>query len=320
MDPILESVLKPLLQYLDPEYIETHGLMEINCNEPGELWLEFDKKGYEAVHIPELTLNFWGRLFNVLAASSGQLYHPDKSPTVSVKLPGGHRFQGIFNNLTYDTGISVSIRLKRDIDLDYADFGITPAEEAFLKKVISQGGNIVVSGGTSSGKTSLANIFVKSIPLDKRVLLIEDTREIDLPHRNKSCAVVPRNETENEKVLNYDRVIDHAMRSRPDQILLGEISNTNVNPCLFLLCSGHRGLLTTIHADSPSHVLKRAFAQRMELTGAKVDRRDLTEYLEEAIDVIVQVQRTSSGARRVTEIWTRPGLKTDDNVHLFKAA
>ncbi|MBP6098370.1 MAG: Flp pilus assembly complex ATPase component TadA [Candidatus Levybacteria bacterium] len=319
MDPVLEGVLFPLLKFLDPEYIAETGLMEINCNEPGKIWLEYSDQGYESVHIPELTISFWGRLCNVLAACSGQFYDAYSIPIVSAKLPYGHRFEGMVNSAS-ETGLSVSIRMQREAPLSFSDFGLTKMEADFLVEKISTGANIVISGGTSSGKTTLANLLVKHIPLEKRIFLIEDTRELNIPHENKLSFVVARNDREGETILGYERVIDHAMRSRPDQILLGEISIKNAHPCLLLLNTGHKGLLTTIHSNSPDMVLDEGFYQRIELAGKQIDRESLSHYLRKVIDVIVQVHKTSSGTREVTEIWTNQTQSNVRGVQLLKAA
>lgn len=312
MDPVLASVLKPLSRFLDASFIRERGLVELNCNAPCEIWLEYADSGYEKLCIPELTISYWDRLCNVLAATSGQIYSADYAPLVSTRLPQGHRFEAVVNRAS-ETGISVSIRMKRDINLSFADFGLNEFDIVKIKKAVKDGSNIVISGGTSSGKTSFSNLLIESIPLEKRLFIIEDTRELNAPHSNKLSFVVARNEKEEAKILGYDQVIDHAMRSRPDQVLLGEISIKNAHPCLLLLNTGHRGLLTTIHADSPEMVLEEGFAQRIELAGKVVDRSSLRDYLYSAIDLIIQIRKTPSGKRQADPVFierekTKPRL------------
>ncbi len=131
------------------------------------------------------------------------------------------------------------------------------------------------------------NALLRSIPADKRVLCVEDTREVDLAHiKNKNFYVVSRNEA-NPK-LGYGEVFDHMMRSRPQIIIAGELSIRNAYPALLLMNSGHRGFMCTMRANSARMALEEGFYQRITLGAQAVIKNDLVDYLRSAIDLVIQ--------------------------------
>ena len=254
---------------------------------------------------------------------------PANQPIVSTRLPGGHRFEAMLGKTVIESGVSVSIRIKRNFRAGLDTFGVSsnarhllagrlnspvsspgirslagvPGDvAAWLAQSVAEGRNILISGGTSSGKTTLLNALVQSIPEDKRVLCVEDTREVDLPHiKNKNFYVVSRNEANPN--VGYGEVFDHMMRSHPQIIIAGELSIRNAYPALLLMNSGHRGFMCTMHANSARMALEEGFYQRITLSGRAVIKRDLVEYLKSAIDLVIQCGPGPDGKRRVLEIW-----------------
>ncbi|MEN8237545.1 MAG: ATPase, T2SS/T4P/T4SS family, partial [Pseudomonadota bacterium] len=135
-------------------------------------------------------------------------------------------------------------------------------------------------------------------PDDKRVLSVEDTRELVIPHQNQVNYVVSRNEA--TPAVGYSHVIDHLMRSRPDIILAGELSIANTFPVLRLLNSGHKGFMCTLHANSPNLALDEAIPANVMLSGNPA--QGVSEYLRKTVDVVIQLHRLPSGKREVTEV------------------
>jgi type IV secretion system protein VirB11 len=321
-DAVLDAKLEPLAPYLNRGNVE-----EICANGPGEIGIARADNGTKWIKEPRLTAKYWDELCHILANKSGVQFDVERQPIVSTRLPGGHRFEAMLGKSVSETGISVSIRVKREFQADLLAFGIASgvAETSIgglssqpqgapgtavnlverLSAAVRDGRNILISGGTSSGKTTLLNALARFIPEDKRVLCVEDTREIDLPHvRNRNFFVVSRNEANPN--VGYGEIFDHMMRSHPQIIIAGELSIRNAYPALLLMNSGHRGFMCTMHANSARLAVEEGFYQRITLGGRAVGKQDLSTYLRGAIDIVIQCGLGWDGDRRILEIW-EPG-------------
>ena len=292
--PVLLAFLKPLL-----EFLTLPNLVEVNVNKPGELRLESATEGVKFVKAKYLDFRYWVNLCHILANGNGSYFHPEKQPRVSVELPGGHRFEAMVGDAVKQK-IAVSIRLKREIILTLEDFGLVGEKKDKLVAMIERGANIIVSGGTSSGKTTFLNCLLKYVPKDRRILSVEDTYELSIDHYDKANYLVSRNE--NNPTIGYPQMIDHLMRSRPDMIVCGELSMANALPILRMLNSGHAGFLCTAHADSPKSLID-AIRQNILMSGTDIPKSELEQLLYGLLDAIVQLHRTSSGKRQVTTIY-----------------
>lgn len=290
--PVLKAFLKPLEPFLTLE-----NLVEINANRPGELRLEIAGEGTRFVRVEYLDFNYWVNLCYVLSNSNGIIFDPEHQPRVSVELPGGHRFEAMIGNHS-KKAVSVSIRLKRNIQIDIEDFGLRGALKHTLLNLIKNGINLVVAGGTSSGKTTFLNALIRHIPTETRILTVEDTYELDVSQHDKVNYVVSRNE--DNPVIGYSQIIDHLVRSRPDMIIAGEISVKNAFPIIRMLNSGHSGFLCTVHANTPELALGLAIPQNIVLAG--IDVPNIEKVLYDLIDVVIQLHRDKNGKRTITEI------------------
>ncbi len=288
----LEAWLFPLRIYLnDP------GLIECSIIQPGELRLEKAGQGFTRVFTPELDLSYWETLCHVLANHWGLAFDPITQPRLSVMFPGGHRFEAMVGS-NVESKLSISIRMRRYLKLSFEDYGLDPRHEEMITRLIEEGANILISGGTSSGKTTFMNMLLQSIPKDKRILILEDTRELNVPHENHVHYVVSRNEK--NPTLDYPQMIDHLMRSRPDIILMGELSMANAYPILRLLNSGHAGFMCTLHANSCDAALSWAIPQNIAFSGH--EPKGVKEFLYEAVDLVIQLHRNDQGKRYVGEL------------------
>jgi len=280
-------------------YIMRPKLIEIAAVRPGELLMEFaGRDEWVAEEVPALTLDYWEALARNLAHLDGVTYDADTAPIVSTKLPGGHRVE-MFLGRWVESHISVSIRIYRDLELTVEHFGVKGAVADRIRAAIRGRLNIIVSGGTSSGKTTLTNALLKEIPSAERVLTVEDVRELRLKHlHNRGHYAVDRH----GRGVQYDRILDHLMRSSPGRIICGELSMRNASAVLLLFSTGHRGFLTTLHCNGCYEALHSAFHDRVALSGVTVDRDYLTDYLRRNVDLVIQVAKTPRG-RRITELW-----------------
>ncbi len=289
---LLTSWLQPLERYLT-----VPDLIEVSVVKPGEVKLEIAGQGYITEPAPELTSSYWELLCHALANERGLYFDAIKQPRLSVMLPAGHRFEALLGSHV-DAGISVSIRLKRSLALTLEQFGLSGSNKDRLLVLLQQGANILISGGTSSGKTTFMNQLVHYILPEKRLLVVEDTREMHVPHSNCSYYLLSRNE--DTPVMDYPRMIDHIVRSRPDMIIMGELSMANAYPILRLLNSGHAGFMCTLHANTPDSALSWAIPQNVAFAGYQLS--GVKEFLYEAVDLVLQLHRDDTGQRRVTEM------------------
>ena len=289
---VLKSWLLPLSAYLQSE-----DLIECSVIQPGEIRLEKAGQGFVSLLTPELDLKYWETLCHVLANHWGLAFDPITQPRLSVMLPGGHRFEAMMG-ANVESKLSVSIRMRRYLKLSFMDYGLDPRHEEMITRLIEEGANILISGGTSSGKTTFMNMLLQSIPKDKRILILEDTRELNVPHENHVHYVVSRNEK--NPTLDYPQMIDHLMRSRPHIILMGELSMATSYPILRLLNSGHAGFMCTLHANSCEAALSWAIPQNIAFSGHET--KGVKEFLYEAVDLVIQLHRNDQGKRYVGEL------------------
>jgi type IV secretion system protein VirB11 len=171
--------------------------------------------------------------------------------------------------------------------------------EAFLRLAVRQRKTIVLSGGTSSGKTTLLNALVKEIDRRERLILIEDAPEIRLEHENAVGLIAARGDAGEARVDTED-LLQAALRMRPDRILLGELRGREAFAFLRAVNTGHPGSITTLHADSPEGAVDQ-IALLALLGGVDLGWEALRTYIRQVVDVIVQLKRVD-GSRRVVEV------------------
>ena len=293
MNVVLKCLYDPLHHLLT-----SRDVIELNASQPGEAFLEYAEKGRIQEQIDFLTSSYWLSLCHVLANLKGLSFEPPPQPALSTQLPGGHRLQALLGS-TVESGFCISIRVKRKPGLTLESFGVQGEFKQELLHLVRQGASILVSGGTSSGKTTFLNLLIQEIPLHKRILTVEDTRELTIPHKDCVSYIISRNTKED--AMGYPQVIDHIMRSRPDLVLGGEVSVSNAFPFLRLLNTGHKGFMSTIHADSPQDALKYTFPQNIQL--AELSIPDPLDFLKSKFDVILQVAKVGEKNRRVTQAY-----------------
>ncbi|NBT85871.1 MAG: hypothetical protein EBT45_05175 [Alphaproteobacteria bacterium] len=262
-------------------------------------------KGYVFKEVSELSIEYWTNLCYVLGNKKGEVFNPETQPRMSTKLPGGHRFEAMIGKAV-DSGLSVSIRMNRNMPLSLEDFGLPSSIQNELIKAVREGESILVSGGTSSGKTTFLKALIQYIPLEKRVLTVEDTPELEVPHLNKVHYLVNRNEK--SPVISWPQVIDHLMRSRPDVIIAGELSIANTFALISLLDTGHTGFMTTVHSNSAKLAIEETIPTKVRL--AEIHIPSLSDYLKKTLDWVIQIQKIphvlpegTVFKRSVTEIW-----------------
>ena len=237
----------------------------------------------------------------------------DSSPYVDARLADGSRVNAIIPPLAVK-GSALTVR-KFSADpftaKDLVDFGtLTPQLVQFLEACVRGRLNILVSGGTGAGKTTMLNVLSAFLPEDERIITIEDSAELRLqqPHVVSLEFRPPNIEGEGEVTIRD--LVRNALRMRPDRIVVGEVRGGETLDMLQAMNTGHDGSISTIHANSPRDVLSRLETLAL-MAGMDLTVRALREQVAAAIDVVVHVARLQDGVRRVTSVTEVVGMEGD---------
>jgi type IV secretion system protein VirB11 len=316
----LSAFLEPLSGWLNRP-----DVTDILVNRPGEVWVESVTGGIVRYDAPDVTQINLTRLAAQIARISKQGISREH-PLLSASLPTGERIQIVLPPATRGE-VALAIRKHVLTDLTLADYvsagalshivgaGSTKASfdpdkelkaslakgdvTAFLKLAVQQKRNIIVSGGTGTGKTTFLNALLKEVSLDERLILIEDAAEIRLVHKNAVGLVAVKGQT-GEARVDVDDLLQSALRMRPDRIIVGELRGKEAFTFLRAINTGHPGSVTTLHADTPDGALEQLALMALQ-TGTAMTHADILAYVRSVVDVIVQLER-NQGRRQVREI------------------
>lgn len=303
----LDAYLAPLREWLDQE-----DVTEILINRPGEIWVEqASAPAMQKIAVAAIDDRHIRRLAEQIARISHQGINREQ-PLLAATLPDGARVQFVAPSATRGHW-AMAIRRHRmvDLPLDAYDGGPLPATAGegacdrhadpigFLRQAIRARRTILVSGGTSTGKTTFLNALLGEVPKEERIILVEDTPEIRLRSANGLGLVAVKGETGEARVTTED-LLQAALRLRPDRIVLGELRGREAVSFLRAINTGHPGSFTTIHANSPTGALEQLALMVMQ-AGLGLSRADTIAYARSMIDVVVQLERRE-GKRRIAAI------------------
>ena len=318
----LRSYLAPLTGML-----ARPDVTDIYVNQPGELWIETTGGAIERHDAPRLDEPTLARLARQIAALSHQGISREH-PLLSATLPDGARVQVIAPPATRGP-LALAIRKHVSANLELTDYlsagafgetrtrtGLEPSglDEALAAKLaggdiagmladaVAARRNILVSGGTSTGKTTFLNALMREIPRQERLILIEDTPELMVRHDNVVGLLAARSELGEARVTAND-LLAASLRMRPDRIILGELRGEEAFAFLRAINTGHPGSMTTIHADSAERAVEQLVLLALQ-AGTQLNRDDIRHYVTSTVDVFVHLDRMA-GRRRVAEIALR---------------
>ncbi|MFZ3583788.1 ATPase, T2SS/T4P/T4SS family [Loktanella sp. DJP18] len=300
------------------------NLEELVMNRPGYVWIKDRGSDWQEFEAPELTYDYIFRLCKVLANINNAKFSEADIPIVSCELPGApFRFQAVVgSNVRYSlddrVGVALAIRsLMADTRIDFSSYGLVgdaqlPGSAAgllafdvgedhieALHEIIARHESIIVSGATSTGKTTFTNKVIELIPENERIITVEDARELSVLQRNRVHMMVPR--TRSANAIGYPEIIDSLVRLTPDWIICGELSIANAQPIYATMGKGHP-VITTVHAGSPAEAIA-AFANNMSIAGADIalSGRSLYDSIASQVGAVIQLERRD-GRRRVVDI------------------
>jgi type IV secretion system protein VirB11 len=303
------------------------GVFECCINRPGITWVE-TASGWTHHPTPELTFERLRGLALALASWNADSISSEK-PILSAVAPDGERVQFVVPPAVDAGLISMTIRKPSHVTFSLAELGAhglfsavgrdrdagshDPALaalyhsgeiEAFLALAVKTRKNILISGATGSGKTTLSKALIAHIPLDERIITIEDTPELVIPHPNHVALKYSKDAGRGK--VGPQQLLESCLRMRPDRILLQELRDGSAFYYIRNVNSGHPGSITTVHADSCALAFEQlTLLVKQSEPGAGLDRSDIRSLLQVSIDVVVQCKRVG-GAFRVTELWYGP--------------
>jgi type IV secretion system protein VirB11 len=337
----LDLHLQPIATFLEDDTIT-----EVVINRPGEVMLE-RRSGWETVQSTAVSYA-WCEGLTMLLRNRANQNLTESWPLLGAQMPGGLRVQVVVPPAVEAGKISLTTRrpivkvLSMNEIIESGAFDDTRCEQslllsseerlqieeslpesehallamfrgrnwkAFFKAAVEGRKNIVSSGATGSGKTTLGNALAAMIPLNERVITIEDVPEMRLPHSNQMNLFYPKGENGISKLKARD-LLEASLRMRPDRVLLAELRGDET--FFFIqnvLNSGHPGTIMTVHASRAKLAFRRlALLIKGSAEGAGLDLRDITENLYALVDIVVQMERQPDGRRVATEVYFDPAF------------
>src|SRR5437899_2879700 len=235
----------------------------------------------------------------------------ESSPMVDARLPDGSRVNAIIPPLALD-GPVLSIRRFAKDPLRMADlieFGtITPALAEILRATVQARLNILISGGTGAGKTTMLNVLSNAIPNTERIVTIEDSAELQLQQDHVVRLETRPPNIEGQGAISQRDLVRNALRMRPDRIVVGEVRGAEVLDMLQAMNTGHDGSMTTIHANTPRDALTR-LENMIGYAGVNLPPKAMRQQISSALAVVVHVTRLSDGKRKLTSIQEITGME-----------
>jgi pilus assembly protein CpaF len=237
----------------------------------------------------------------------------ESSPMVDARLADGSRFNAIIPPLAID-GSSISIRKFSRDPLEIPDligFGaLTPEIAEVLKGIVKARLNILISGGTGSGKTTMLNCLSRFIPEDERIVTIEDAAELQLKQEHVVRLETRPANIEGKGEITSRDLVKNSLRMRPDRVIIGEVRGGEALEMLQAMNTGHDGSLATIHANSPRDCLMR-LETLVSMAGLNISPEMLKRYIASAVDVVLQISRLGDGSRKMMSFTEMTGMEGD---------
>ena len=309
--------------YLAPlaNHLARTDITDLYINRPGEFWIETLGGATERVDAPDVTEPLLWRLARQIASLTHQGISREH-PLLAATLPDGARVQIVVPPATRGP-VAVAVRKHVSSDLGLDDYDrsgafartqrgpnsaadgalrqlyLDGAWSAFLRAAVRARKTILVSGGTSTGKTTFLNALLRQIPAHERLVLIEDTPELILRHENAIGLIAARG-VEREAQVTPEDLLVASLRLRPDRIIMGEVRGIEAFTFLRAINTGHPGSLSTIHADSPAGAFDQ-LALLVLQAGSRLRMEDVLNYARRVVDICVQLTRDPDG-RQVSEI------------------
>ncbi len=309
---VIQDVSDDILGYgpID-KLLKDESVSEIMCNGPKQIYVERDGKLQldEVTFIDDMHLR---RIIDKIVAQIGRRID-ESTPLCDARLPDGSRVNAVISPLAVGGPFLTIRKFSADplrID-DLIRFGTLSVHAArFLQACIVGKLNVLVAGGTGTGKTTTLNVLSSFIPADERIITVEDAKELQLIQEHVlSLETRPAN-IEGKGEISIRDLVKNTLRMRPDRIVVGECRSGEALDMLQAMNTGHDGSLTTLHANNPRDTIAR-LETLVLMAGYDLPVRAIREQISSAVDMVVQLQRLRDGSRRITHITEVAGMEGD---------
>jgi len=295
------------------ELLEDENITEIMVNSPKEIYIEIDgmiRKDESVSFInEEHIIRTIERLINPLGRTIDAT-----NPMIDSRLADGSRINAVIPPLS-TKGPVITIRKFKEEMTSIEDFirmgSLTPYMATFLDAAVRGKCNIIICGGTGSGKTTLLNILSSFIQEDERIITIEDAAELKLNQRHVISLETRVTNYDKEGTVSIRDLVINSLRMRPDRIIVGEVRGSEAFDMLQAMNTGHDGSMTSLHANGPKDALNRLETMVL-MSGLDIPVKAIREYIVNAIDLIVNIERTSDGRRKITSICELEEMKEEE--------
>lgn len=295
------------------ELLEDKNVTEIMVNGPDDIYVEMDGKLIKDDSISFINDSHILRTIERMVQKVGRTIDAS-NPMVDARLDDGSRLNAIIPPLSINGPVLTIRKFKHDmVDIDdmIASGTMTPYMARFLEACVKSKLNIIVCGGTGSGKTTLLNVLSSFIDKNERIITIEDAAELSLMQPHVISLETKEANYQNGNIITIRDLVRNSLRMRPDRIIVGEVRGEETLDMLQAMNTGHEGSITTLHANSPIDAIHRIEAMVL-MSGIEIPIRAIREYIESAIDIVVEIERLSDGRRKVTNISEVVGFSNDE--------
>jgi pilus assembly protein CpaF len=309
---LVQSVTDDVLGYgpID-QLLRDESITEVMVNGPDHVYVERSGKLVQT-EIKFADETHLRRIIDKIVSQVGRRVD-EANPMVDARLPDGSRVNCVVHPLSIGGPFMTIRKFSKDPYTveDLINFGsFTPQVAHFINQCVKGRLNIVVSGGTGTGKTTLLNVLSSFIPSDERIVTVEDAKELQLHQEHVLPMEARPPNIEGKGEVKIRDLVRNSLRMRPDRIVVGEIRGGEALDMLQAMNTGHDGSITTVHSNSPRDTISRIETLTL-MAGMDLPVRVIREQMASALDMIVQLTRLRDGTRRITHVTEVMGMEGD---------
>ncbi len=294
------------------ELLDDPSITEIMVNGTNEIYIELDGKLIKDDSVSFINNDHIIRTIQRLIQPIGRTIDAS-NPMVDARLNDGSRLNAIIPPLSLNGPVLTIRKFRKELEgiEDFLRNGtMTPYMARFIEACVKSKMNIIVCGGTGSGKTTLLNVMSSFIGDNERIITIEDAAELRLEQEHVISLETRRTNYEGSGEVTIRDLVRNSLRMRPDRIIVGEVRGKEAFDMMQAMNTGHEGSMTTLHANSPKDALNRL--ETMVLMAVEIPIKAIREYIENAIDIVINISRLTDGKRKITSICEVVGFDNDE--------